>query len=1019
MDGRRFSLTGCLTALAFLANGFSAAAGSELQRSWRDDAALRDVQFVSARQGWAVGDHGALWQTTDGGQNWKLTETGSTASLRSLCLLTDEIGWIAGREVHGTSDLSTGVLLATRDGGRSWESLATQALSPLRYVKFFGLEEGVVIGEPSPENGTGVWATQDGGKTWQPLEGRATRGWNAAALAAPEMGLLADREGNVTLLAGPQLLPSRLPPLRGRAIRDISLSSEHHGWLVGDGGLVMHSQSGGVVWEPPEAELPDGVRLVSDFRTVAVKDDAVWIAGNPGGIIWHRSGTGERWIKQPTGITTPLNKLHFLSATHGCAVGDLGVISVTTDGGETWTTARGKGRHLAVLSMHARARTIAPEVLAKVAGEQGYRSAVAVAIRPTEDAGPGSTADRVQAAVVESGGNAAELAWQLPLDIPGMELDAEKLLEHWQRRTEGKLPQTLLGRLVRQIRAWRPHVLILEQPAPDDAAAQLIFDAMQHAIEQAGDGTRFVDHRDLAGLTPWKVDRIYLQLLPGSTGEIAIDPFEVLPRWQANVRLAAAKPQALLTTERGTAQRWNYRAIDRDGKPLPQAKGTDFFSGLSLPPGGDVRRQLSPFDDRPLEQIIKAAQRQRNYLSFADQSLDDPRIAGQMIAQLKDVTAEMTPSQAAVTLFDLFQEYRQRAQWELAEATATELLRRYPEQPASADAARWLLPYFVSEEVAWRRVRKQNEDRGLKSVEAKPGRKKTIPQISQQAHLSAMPELKERLPRANQVARQLEESWPSLSKSPAVQFPLAALHRARGSLNHADSVYRRANGNSDDMDSRDWSHVLRREIWLSQQAAEVPDNVATCFATPTKPELDGVLSDECWQDARELMLAHRTTAAMPDDAVPMVMMTFDDEYLYLAASVPRIIGQSAAAMQTAGRTHDADLRRHDRLSFFFDLDRDYTTWYSFHVDHRGCTSESCWDDAGYNPKWHVAAQGDATHWRTEFAIPWSELAARPPSAGSTWAIGLERTAPAQGQHIWSRPAASHQPGQSLGLMRFE
>ena len=164
---------------------------------------------------------------------------------------------------------------------------------------------------------------------------------------------------------------------------------------------------------------------------------------------------------------------------------------------------------------------------------------------------------------------------------------------------------------------------ILEQPAPEDAAAQLIFDATLHALDQAGDGTRFLDHRDLAGLKPWKVDRVYLQLLPGSTGKIALDPFEVLPCWQANVRLAAAKPQALLHADAGTIARWNYRAIDQHGQPLPQTKGTEFFAGLSLPPGGDVRRQLSPFDDRQLDQVIKAAQRQRNFISYAD-SLDDP-----------------------------------------------------------------------------------------------------------------------------------------------------------------------------------------------------------------------------------------------------------------------------------------------------------------------------------------------------------------------------------------------------------
>ena len=86
---------------------------------------------------------------------------------------------------------------------------------------------------------------------------------------------------------------------------------------------------------------------------------------------------------------------------------------------------------------------------------------------------------------------------------------------------------------------------------------------------------------------------------------------------------------------------------------------------------------------------------------------------------------------------------------------------------------------------------------------------------------------------------------------------------------------------------------------------------------------------------------------------------------------------------------------------------------------QGWTAESCWDDAGYNPQWFVAAQGDATHWRTEIAIPWSELTAKRPAAGATWAIGLERTAPTAGQHTWTRPAASRQVGPSLGLLRFE
>jgi photosystem II stability/assembly factor-like uncharacterized protein len=1016
MDGRTALIAGWL--LVSL-GPFVIAQPPDLQRSWRDDAALHDVQFVSTRTGWSVGEHGTLWQTTDGGATWTLRETGTSATFRSVCLLTDEVGWIAGWQVRGSADLTAGVLLATRDGGTTWETLDTASLSPLRYVRFFGLDEGVVLGEPTPENVTGAWSTSDGGKSWQTLEGRPVRGWTAAALFAPDRGVLADRDGNVALLAGPQLLPSRLPPLKGRSPRAAALSADDHGWIVGEGGLVMHSPSGGAAWQPPEVPLPEETRHLCDFRTVAVKDGAVWIAGNPGGVVWHSPNAGARWIKQPTSVTTPINKVHFLSARHGCAVGELGVILMTGDGGETWTTVRGRGRHAALLSIHARPEAISPEVVAKVAGEQGYRSAAVIAVRLPEPRGPLSLSDRVREAVCQSGGSAAEVSWPLPLDVPGLELDSDKLVEHWQRKSDGQLSQTLLGHLVRQIRAWRPHVVIVDQPPPDDAAAQLTFNATLHAVEQAGDGTRFVSQRELGGLAPWKVERIYLRLLAGNTGEISLDPFEVLPRWRANGRSAATISKALLAAETSKAVRPSFRAIDRQGQPAPQSQGLDFFAGLSLPPGGEVRRQVTPFDDRHLDQAIKAAQRQRNFASYAERTLDDPRIAGQMIAQLRDVTTDMTAQQGAATLFDLFQEYRRRSQLDLAEAAAMELLKRYPDEPLSADAARWLLPYFVSAEVAWQDVRQARSPARSRPEGLKIPRKYAVRQISYESQALHLPELKERQAKALQVVRYVEERWPLLAGAPDVQFPLAALSRARGAHAQADAVYRRRLGRLEETSPGDWSDVVRREIWLSQQATEVPDGVARCFAASTKPVLDGILSDECWHEAREWTLAHRVPATMPDGPPPLVMLAYDDEYLYIAASVPRIDGQSTDPVQREGRRHDADLRRHDRLAFCFDIDRDYATWYAFEVDQRGWTTDSCWENPGYNPQWYVAADGDEAHWRTEIAIPWSELTPKRPQAGATWSLGLVRTAPAAGTQHWSRPSPPDSGKPSLGLLRFE
>src|SRR5579862_5211871 len=38
----------------------------------QEDADLHDVRFIGSHVGWAVGDHGVVWRTEDGGDSWKL-----------------------------------------------------------------------------------------------------------------------------------------------------------------------------------------------------------------------------------------------------------------------------------------------------------------------------------------------------------------------------------------------------------------------------------------------------------------------------------------------------------------------------------------------------------------------------------------------------------------------------------------------------------------------------------------------------------------------------------------------------------------------------------------------------------------------------------------------------------------------------------------------------------------------------------------------------------------------------------
>lgn len=1085
-----------LSVLCFAVNLTVAAA--EIPMTWIDDAQLHDVQLVGSKYAIAVGEHGAVWKSVDGGRNWTPSHCGLDVSLRSVCFLTDRIGWVAGRDSVAYSGLDSGILLATQDGGQTWQRLGRDGLPSLNYVKFFGLEEGIIVGQLSSLAPTGIFKTSDGGKSWRGVKGDATHSWKSVCFLEPEMGIVAGVNGRVSLMGGEQLYPSKLQPQGFRSIRGISLLPNDTGWLAGDGGLVLKTSTGGVVWESPPKPLPEELRDGIDFRAVEVRDEKVWLAGSPGSVIWHSPDGGLHWEEQLTGQTAPLAALRFSNERQGLAVGAFGAIVRTDDGGKTWQAVRGGGRRAAVLSLHARpGRTSAP-LLTKLSGEMGYRSAVWIAQR--DDLGPlawsSESESILQAAIQRCGGHAADVYWQLPLTLPGIEFSSEKLLAEWQKQTEGRLPKTLLGGIVRQIRTWRPNIVVIDQPSPDDAAGLLLFDATLRAVGQAADVTRYVEHADLTGLSGWNVDRVYVRLAAGATGDAHIDLDEFLPYLKTSTRIASSPSIALLqsgrvpVSETVEATRIAYRWIGLDGKPADESSAEgrgqgssarlsrDFFGGLSISPGSPARREMAPLDESNMDRMQKLVQKQRNFTSLFQKSLDNPRIAGQMIGQINGIVDGMEPQQAVGVLRDLADEYRKQSQFELVESTYVELIRRYPQEPGSLDAMRWLLQFWSSSETAWQRTRvmnagttvtQSNPERQAKRVQqalaqstqdgegvqsaiglsdetdvttnaisgsptrlstkldfeathsrnkkgTKPGRLKITRDVDWRSGA-----ISEWHSRANDLAKQLQATSPSLFHSPEIQFPLAALRRADGSSRVADSIVRNFVTNAVNIETK---QLAERELWASFATPESPKALSFCRPATERPHLDGLLSDPCWVDAKEIRLSDKPASQESTDGSSnashsMVMFAYDNEFLYVAVSAPRATGTPSDRPQTSGRQHDADLSRHDRLSIRLDIDRDYSTWYEFQVDQRGWTAECCWEDRRWNPTWYVAADADKTDWRIEAAIPWNELTPTPPQRGTIYAVSILRTIPSVGLQSWTHPATARPQPTSFGLLKFQ
>ncbi|MBI3861783.1 MAG: hypothetical protein HY290_07790 [Planctomycetia bacterium] len=1061
-----------------------------------DDANLHDVQFVGDRQGWAVGDRGVIWHSDDGGETWNLQPSGVTCPLRSVCFLSDRVGWVAGGGTVPFTRRSYGVVLFTNDGGQSWRPLAVppasvakvhhqrqsspqtiekakateKTLLPrIRKVKFFSLEEGIAVGEGTGREPSGAYVTDDGGKSWRAMPGKESPGWLNAEFLNPGAGILVGvRDSLGMALEGTVALP-RLERIGRRARRAVTLDQERSGWLVGDGGLVLRTENDGIVWQAPPRPLPAGVRESFDFHTVACRENKVWVAGSPGSAVWHSTNAGRTWQLQRTGQTVPLEKLCFVSAEMGWGVGALGSIVRTTDGGRTWQPVRGNDRRLALLSLSGRAGQVSLGLIAEMSAEQGYRSLVSVVARD-EDAADGindaESGDRFHEAVVSAGGTTGLVGWQLPLALPGVERDFDRLVAEWNRRTENRLGEFLVGALVRQLRTWRPSVLILEQPEDAGPLAMLLAEAARQAVAQAADATSFLEHQEIAGLEPWQVQKIFERLPPGQAGQVNIEPFHLLPHVGETTNIVAATAEGLFLRDEGLAVRRDaYRLFDspqekRAGTPAQAGAGAGgIFAGIALNSGGPARRALLPIREDVLESRHKAIQKMRNFAAYSEKLLNDDRRAGQLIAQLPDVARGLSDSDAAWQLLHLADRYQKSGHWELGELALIELGEKYPDQPAAVQAVQRLMHAWSSAEVGWRRLKpsstdlKRRQSRPDLSVPAAVGfAEARLRQQSQKINrtvfnsdddepddllendaITPAPdqnataekhvthrdvERKQRYwqTRALKLVAELTRRDPALAGEPCVQFSLAAMHRQRTSHLKADAIYQRfANADSENP----WGHAASGELWLTNVSNPPTSAVSRCPFTPARPVLDGALSDACWKSAGELPLTRENQPAGQGDLPARAYVCCDGEYLYFAARLPRAAGARTDGSFAGKRRHDEDLSDFDRVVVSLDVDRDYVTAFQFAVDQRGCTHDACCNDSTWDPRWLVAVQGDAAEWCVEAAIPFAEIAPYVPGRGTAWALGITRIIPAIGLESWTHPASATPRPECAGLLRFD
>lgn len=260
---------------------------------------LYGVDCLSDKACWAVGGFGTIIRTTDGGATWRHQVSHTTQPLYDVDFADPQNGWAVGR---------TGLILHTDDGGETWETQKSTTDKHLFGVDFVDSNIGVAVGDWGA-----IVSTNDGGKTWT------------------QRNLLEDV-----------------------ILNDVSMVDASVGYIVGELGKVFATEDGGVTWTERPNDIQKslfGASFLDRQHGFVVGIDALIIETTDAGATWRvLNGSTEIRALEQVGFAMAYDSPSLygiaIDGKYGFAVGEVGAVFLSTDGGQTWKrrTSEGEGR---------------------------------------------------------------------------------------------------------------------------------------------------------------------------------------------------------------------------------------------------------------------------------------------------------------------------------------------------------------------------------------------------------------------------------------------------------------------------------------------------------------------------------------------------------------------------------------------------------------------------------------------------------------------------------------------------
>ena len=258
---------------------------------------LWSVYSLDCNNIWAVGTHGTIIHTSNGGYTWFSQYSNPGMWLQSVFFTSPNNGFAVGKQ---------GIILRSTNGGNNW-ILQTSPMGTveLRYIQFINANTGTIAGGDAYF--PAILRTTDGGNSWEIQNGCYPIGLKGVYFVDANTGYCSAWLGWIfkTSDGGTSWQCTHT----AQSLEGLWFSDANTGTIVGYNGTILHTTNGGDSWVNQNPG-PTTWYFGCYFENI----NTGYVTGNTGTLLKTTNG-GQNWISVFTGIN---NNLHMISVTHNC-----------------------------------------------------------------------------------------------------------------------------------------------------------------------------------------------------------------------------------------------------------------------------------------------------------------------------------------------------------------------------------------------------------------------------------------------------------------------------------------------------------------------------------------------------------------------------------------------------------------------------------------------------------------------------------------------------------------------------